>query len=134
MSGTVRPARGQELYIDPKRDRVALDGAYADAMLAAAKAHPANDDISLLAAEAAMDTKPWEYWTADKKPQPRLGEAISLVETVYARNPEHPQAAHLWIHLQENGPDPKLAEAIWWMLTTNKPFAPAGAPHRALAA
>ena len=27
-----------------------------------------------------------------------------------------------------------LAEAIWWMLTTTKPFAPAGAPHRALAA
>jgi transposase len=28
----------------------------------------------------------------------------------------------------------KLAEAIWWMLTTGKPFAPAGAPHSALAA
>jgi transposase len=28
----------------------------------------------------------------------------------------------------------KLAEAIWWMLTTTKPFAPAGAPHEALAA
>jgi transposase len=28
----------------------------------------------------------------------------------------------------------KLAEAIWWMLTTTKPFAPAGAPQRALAA
>ena len=28
----------------------------------------------------------------------------------------------------------KLTEAIWYMLTTNKPFAPAGAPHRALAA
>ena len=28
----------------------------------------------------------------------------------------------------------KLAEAIWWMLTTNKPFAPAGAPRTALAA
>jgi transposase len=28
----------------------------------------------------------------------------------------------------------KLAEAIWWMLTTGKPFAPAGAPQRALAA
>jgi transposase len=28
----------------------------------------------------------------------------------------------------------KLAEAIWWMLTTNKPFAPAGAPQSALAA
>ena len=28
----------------------------------------------------------------------------------------------------------KLTEAIWWMLTTDKPFAPAGAPHSALAA
>ncbi len=28
----------------------------------------------------------------------------------------------------------KLAESIWWMLTTNKPFAPAGAPRTALAA
>jgi transposase len=28
----------------------------------------------------------------------------------------------------------KLAEAIWWMLNTTKPFAPAGAPQRALAA
>uniref|UniRef100_UPI0012FFF240 transposase n=1 Tax=Geodermatophilus chilensis TaxID=2035835 RepID=UPI0012FFF240 len=28
----------------------------------------------------------------------------------------------------------KLAEAIWHMLTTTKPFAPAGATHRALAA
>jgi transposase len=27
----------------------------------------------------------------------------------------------------------KLAEAIWHMLTTNKPFAPAGAPRRSLA-
>ena len=95
---------------DLTADRVAMDGAYADAMLAAAKAHPKHDDINLLAAEAAMNTRPWDYWTADKKPQPRLGEAISLVEAVYARNPEHPQAAHLWIHLQENGPDPKVAE------------------------
>ena len=96
---------------DAKADRAALDAAYADAMLAATKAHSANDDMALLAAEAAMDTKPWDYWTADKQPQPRLGEAIRLVESVYARNPDHPQAAHLYIHLMENGPDPKVAEA-----------------------
>ena len=24
---------------------------------------PANDDVALLAAEAAMDTRPWDYWT-----------------------------------------------------------------------
>jgi tetratricopeptide (TPR) repeat protein len=95
----------------PNADQAALNIAYADAMLAAAAAHPANDDVALLAAEAAMDTRPWDYWTADKQPQPRLGEAVRLVETVYARSPDHPQAAHLYIHLMENGPDPKRAEA-----------------------
>jgi tetratricopeptide (TPR) repeat protein len=104
---------------DPKADRAALDAAYADAMLAAARAHPANDDVALLAAEAAMDTRPWDYWLPDRKtPQPRLGEAVQLVETVLARNSEHPQAAHLYIHLMENGPDPKRAEAAADKLAT----------------
>jgi tetratricopeptide (TPR) repeat protein len=97
--------------LDPRADRATLDAAYADAMLAAARAHPDNDDIAVLAAESAMDTLPWNYWTPDKNPQPRLGEAVQLVETVYARNADHPQAAHLYIHLMENGPDPKRAEA-----------------------
>jgi tetratricopeptide (TPR) repeat protein len=72
----------------------------------------------LIAAESAMDTRPWDYWTADKKPNPRIAEAVQLVETVLARNPEHPQAAHLYIHLMENGPDPKLAEAAADRLAT----------------
>jgi tetratricopeptide (TPR) repeat protein len=91
-------------------DRAALDAAYADAMLTAAKAYPGSDDIALLAAEAAMDTTPWNYWTPDKQPNPRIADAVKLVETVYGRNPDHPQAAHLYIHLMENGPDPKGAE------------------------
>ena len=103
---------------DPKADRAKLDADYADAMLAVAKAHPDNDDVALLAAEAAMDTRPWDYWTADKQPNPRIADAVKLVETVYARNPEHPQAAHLYIHLMENGPDPKRAEAAADKLAT----------------
>ena len=107
---------------DTASDRAALDAAYADAVLAVAKAFPQHDDAALLAAEAAMDTRPWDYWTADKQPQPRLGEAVQLVETVYGRNPMHPQAAHLYIHLMENGPDPKKAEAAADKLAT--PLAP----------
>lgn len=104
---------------DPNVDRAALDAAYADAMLAAAAAQPGNDDIALLAAEAAMDTRPWDYWLADRRtPQPRLGEAVRLVEAVLARNGDHPQAAHLYIHLMENGPDPKRAEAAADRLAT----------------
>jgi len=107
----------------PNADQNAMNAAYADAMLAAARAHAGNDDVALLAAEAAMDTRPWDYWTTDKQPQPRLGEAVKLVETVMARNPGHPQAAHLYIHLMENGPDPKLAEAAADRLAA--PLAPA---------
>jgi tetratricopeptide (TPR) repeat protein len=97
---------------NPVVERPLLDASFADAMLAAARAHPTNDDVLLLAAEAAMNTRPWDYWQADgKTPQPRIGEAVKLVETVLQRNPQHPQASHLYIHLMENGPDPKLAEA-----------------------
>ncbi|HKX91630.1 MAG TPA: tetratricopeptide repeat protein [Sphingomicrobium sp.] len=96
---------------DPKADRALLDAAYADAMLDVARAYPGNDDIALLAAEAAMDTRPWDYWSVDKQPNPRIAEAVKLVETVYGRNPDHPQAAHLYIHLMENGPDPRRGEA-----------------------
>jgi tetratricopeptide (TPR) repeat protein len=97
---------------DPNALRAELDGAYADAMLTVARYYPAHDDISLLAAEAAMDTLPWDYWEADRQTsKPRLAEAIRLVEAVAARNAEHPQAPHLYIHLMENGPDPKRAEA-----------------------
>ena len=96
----------------PGAVRAELDGAYADAMLAVARSYPRHDDIALLAAEAAMDTLPWDYWEADRRtPKPRLGEAVRLVETVMARNPDHPQGNHLYIHLMENGPDPKRAEA-----------------------
>ncbi len=97
---------------DAGADRAGLDAAYADAMLVVARYYPRHDDIALLAAEAAMDTLPWNYWDAEKRsPQPRLGEAIQLVEAVLQRSPEHPQAPHLYIHLMENGPDPRRAEA-----------------------
>lgn len=108
--------------LDPKAERADLDSAFADSMFAVAAAFPDDDHIALIAAEAAMNTRPWDYWTADKQPNPRIGKAVGLVETVYRRNPDHPQAAHLYIHLMENGPDPKLAEAAADRLA--KPLAP----------
>lgn len=107
--------------VDPNADRAALDAAFADAMLAAAAAHPEHDDLSLLAAEAAMNTRPWDYWTADKQPNARIGDAVRLVETVLERNPRHPQSAHLYIHLMENGPNPKRGEAAADRLNTLAP-------------
>ena len=118
LSGPVQPVERALILALAKRysdktdaARGPLDGAYADAMLTVARYYPAHDDIALLAAEAAMDTLPWDYWEVDRRTaKPRLGEAVRLVETVMARNPAHPQAPHLYIHLMENGPDPKRAE------------------------
>jgi tetratricopeptide (TPR) repeat protein len=96
----------------PDADRAALDRAYATAMFDLARQFPAHDDVALLAAEAEMDTRPWDYWEADKKtPKGRIAEAVALVEAVLTRNPGHPQAEHLYIHLMENSDVPRKAEA-----------------------
>jgi len=95
---------------DPAADRAALDAAYADAMLKVARQFPHDDDVAVLAAEAAMNTTPWNYWEADKKtPIGRSGEALRLVEAVLERNPDHVQAGHLAIHLLEAS-NPQRAE------------------------
>jgi tetratricopeptide (TPR) repeat protein len=110
---------------DAAADRAALDAAYADAMLAVARRFPADDDVAVLAAEAAMDTTPWNYWEADKKtPIGRSGEAVRLIEAVLARNPAHVQAAHLTIHLLEAS-DAQRAEAAADRLAS--PIAPSAA-------
>jgi len=110
---------------DAGADRAALDAGYADAMLGVARAFPGDDDVAVLAAEAAMDTTPWNYWEADgKTPVGRIGEAVRLIEIVLRRNPDHVQANHLYIHLME-ARDPQRAEAAADRLAS--PLAPSAA-------
>jgi len=94
------------------QDRSRLDAAFADAMAAAADRFPADDLIQILAAEAAMDTQPWDYWQAGgREPKGRAGGAIARVETVLARSPDNSGAIHLYIHLVEASTDPWRSEA-----------------------
>jgi tetratricopeptide (TPR) repeat protein len=107
--------------------RAELDAAYADAMLGIARRHTGNDDVAVLAAEAAMNTSPWNYWGPDKsQPLSRIDEAVALIEGVMSRNPRHPQAAHLYIHLMENSANPAKAEAAADRLAQ---YTPAGVGH-----
>lgn len=95
----------------PDADRVALDFAYADAMLDIARRQGDKDDVAILAVEAAMNTTPWNYFDLTTgEPRPRIAEAVALAEAVMRRNPDDPQAGHLYIHLLE-ARDPKRAEA-----------------------
>lgn len=107
---------------DPAADRAELDRNYARAMLALARRYPGSDDLAVLAAEAAMNTSPWNYWSGDGAPAPFIAEAVSLIESVMARSPDHPQASHLYIHLLEQ-PDPARAEAAADRLTRTGPAA-----------
>jgi len=92
-------------------DRAALDMAFADAMVAVAAAHRDEPTVQALAAEALMNTQPWDYWEADGvTPKGRADEIVALLERALALDPEHPGAAHLYIHAVEASATPERAE------------------------
>ncbi len=91
----------------PKADRSALDAAFADAMEKVAAQKQDDDFIQSTAAEANMDTQPWDYWQADgRTPKGRAGKTLAILETVLARNPAYQPAIHLYIHTTEATTNP----------------------------
>jgi hypothetical protein len=91
----------------PPADRASLDLAFAEAMEIVAGRFPDDDFIASTAAEANMDTQPWDYWEADgRSPKGRAGKTLALLETVLARNPDYQPAIHLYIHTTEATTNP----------------------------
>lgn len=95
----------------PKADRRALDQAYAAAMRRVAARFPDDPDAGTLFAEALMDLRPWDLWTADGRPQPGTEEIVATLEAVLSRHPDHPGACHYYIHAVEASPAPERALA-----------------------
>lgn len=103
-AATVRYARSG------KDDGDASASAFVDAMLAAARTFPTDDDVQVLTAEAEMDATPWDYWKADGKPaNARVPDIVTRLQAVLAHNPMHLQANHLLIHALEESPHPEGA-------------------------
>jgi tetratricopeptide (TPR) repeat protein len=96
---------------DPSTPREPLDEAYMNAMRELFRKYPDDDDAASLFAESIMNTMPWDYWLDGSNPKPLTREAIGVLETVLARNPEHPMAIHLYIHAVEASDEPQRAEA-----------------------
>jgi tetratricopeptide (TPR) repeat protein len=88
-------------YSGKAMDRAANDKAYADAMRAVHEQFPEDLDAAALFAESMMDLRPWDYWTRDGRPYPGTEEIEKSLQAVLNRNPNHPGAVHLWIHLME---------------------------------
>ncbi|MEO6004185.1 MAG: hypothetical protein ABIZ04_17380 [Opitutus sp.] len=99
-------------YANPQPDdRRPLDEAYAAAMRKVWSDHPRDPDCGALLAEAMLDLRPWDQWTAAGEAQPGTEEIIRNLETVMSLEPEHPFANHLYIHAVEASPHPERANA-----------------------
>ena len=86
---------------EPLADRAQRDSAYAQAMRKLADQYPDDQDAQTLAAEAMMDLSPWFYWTREGQPRPMTSEIVRRIESVIAKNPQHPGACHYYIHAVE---------------------------------
>jgi tetratricopeptide (TPR) repeat protein len=104
-------ALGSRYAEQPAVDRKPLDEAYAAAMRRVWQEHPTDADVGALCAEALMDLRPWDLWTASGQPQPGTDEIVATLEAVLTQDPNHPLGLHLYIHAIEASPQPERAIA-----------------------
>lgn len=96
---------------DPAVERPKLDVAFADATAALSDKYPDDLELAVLAAEAAMDTQPWDYWQpGGKEGKGRAADIQKRLEGVLAKDPNHAGAIHLYIHFVEASDRPERAE------------------------
>jgi tetratricopeptide (TPR) repeat protein len=115
-------ALGQR-YSGRTEDRRPRDEAYAVAMRKVTERFPNDLDVATLYIESVMDLRPWGYWQRDGAPHERTADIVSLAEHVIARNPKHPGALHMYVHLLEGTSTPEKAETAADTLLTLMPAA-----------
>ncbi|SNX59224.1 hypothetical protein SAMN06296273_0664 [Nitrosomonas ureae] len=113
----------EKRYSGRSEHREANDKAYAQAMKEVLHRFPHDEDVAMLYVESMMDLRPWGYWMLDGQPYEGTAEIVALTEAVLRRNPEHPGALHMYIHLIEPTDTPERAEQAADKLLTLMPEA-----------
>lgn len=113
----------EKRYTGSSEQRKANNQAYADAMREVHMHFPHDLDIAMLYVEAMMDLNSWGYWMRDGYPLEGTAEIVALTEEVLRRNPKHPGAVHMYIHLVEPTSTPERAEKAADTLLTLMPAA-----------
>ncbi|HEY7748734.1 MAG TPA: hypothetical protein VH933_08655 [Aestuariivirgaceae bacterium] len=109
---------GERAYVDalavrysgkenPDLKQLARD--YAEAMGELSRRFPDDLDAATLYAESLMNLKPWQLWSLDHQPAEETAQIVSTLESVLARDPNHPGANHLYIHAVEASAHPEWA-------------------------
>jgi tetratricopeptide (TPR) repeat protein len=88
-------------YTGDPAHRQVNDKAYATAMRDVHRRFPEDLDIAMLYVESMMDLRPWGYWMRDGRPHEGTAEIVALTEEIMKRDPKHPGALHMYIHLVE---------------------------------
>ncbi len=88
-------------------DRRSLDEAYTAAMRGVHADFPDHPDVAALYAEALMDLRPWDLWSAQGEPRPETPEVLQVLEGILARHAGHPLANHAYVHAIEASPHPE---------------------------
>jgi tetratricopeptide (TPR) repeat protein len=78
---------------------------------------PQDLDAAMLYVESVMDLRPWGYWQRDGTPHEGTAEIVALTEQVMAKNPRHPAALHMYIHLMEATAPARAEKAADTLLT-----------------
>ncbi len=116
----IEAADARFTWPDPKSQRK-YDESYADAMEGVYERFGANPLVGVLYAESLMNLQPWDYWTLEGEPKGRITEVVSVLEDLLEREPDHPGAAHLYIHAVEASHDPDRALPYARRLQTRVP-------------
>eukprot|EP00211_Chloroparvula_japonica_P001486 CAMPEP_0119134394 /NCGR_PEP_ID=MMETSP1310-20130426/16770_1 /TAXON_ID=464262 /ORGANISM="Genus nov. species nov., Strain RCC2339" /LENGTH=603 /DNA_ID=CAMNT_0007125185 /DNA_START=26 /DNA_END=1834 /DNA_ORIENTATION=+ len=102
------------------------DIAYAEAMESVAARYNADPNVLMFAADAQMNTSPWDYWEDDGLTmKPAGAKAHEYIKRALAIAPDHPGLIHLFIHITEASKHPE--EALPYAQRLSKLFP--GGPH-----
>jgi tetratricopeptide (TPR) repeat protein len=96
---------------------------YAKAMGEISRLFPDDLDAATLHAESLMNLSPWQLWNLDHQPAEGTQEIVRILESVLARDPNHPGANHLYIHAVEASAHPEWALPSAQRLETISPAA-----------
>ena len=108
---------------DAKADWSKIDSDYRDAMRELMKQYPDDLDAASLYADAVMNLHRYRWYAADGKPAEETAEILSVLEQIMRRDPDHPFANHLYIHVLDTAPHPEHALASAYRLSNIAPGA-----------
>jgi len=90
-------------------DTTKLDADYNRAMAELVKSYPEDLDAAALYAESLMDLHRYDWFDSAGKPTGRTAQILDLLESILLRDPTHPLANHLYVHVLDTSPYPQRA-------------------------